>query len=73
MADDPENNEENVKPCDDYPDLPCAQSEYCLGPVDYEFRSYRKGERLSLKRSAMMECPWEAQAQERIMKGGLKK
>lgn len=53
------------KPCDKYPDLPCAVTGYCLGPIDYEGRSYAKGERVRLKLSGMVECPYLEQVRER--------
>ena len=48
------------KPCDSYDRLPCRDDGYrwCLGPVAWEHRSFKTGERERLELSQMDTCPW---------------
>lgn len=53
------------------PDLPCAKVDglpcigptgLCMGPIQWEFRSYKEGERAKMDRSKMKVCPYVEQA-----------
>lgn len=47
-------------PCARHPELPCREQGYphCLGPVHWEHRSYKRGEREGLVLAGMTSCPW---------------
>lgn len=55
------------KPCDNYADdLPCCEPGYthCLGPQQWEHRSYKPKEREKLTLAKMDHCPWIKQVRE---------
>lgn len=62
------------KPCDRYEaELPCREPGYawCLGPLHWEHRSFRNGEREKLDLAMMDRCPWERQVRAWLDKKGL--
>lgn len=67
-----------MKPCDN-PEyarhLPCCEGGYpwCLGPVQWERRSYKKGEREALALASMESCPWTRDVRGWLDKKGMLK
>lgn len=67
-----------MKPCDN-PEyarhLPCCEGGYpwCLGPVQWERRSYKKGEREALALASMESCPWTRDVRGWLEKKGMLK
>jgi hypothetical protein len=63
-----------MKPCDHY-EVPCHDQKYqwCLGPVHWERRSYKKGEREALALSSMERCPWTRDVRAWLDKKGMLK